>query len=325
MFAAEVGGALADAQKKAFFDPFTKETGIKIQVVEEGVSVGGKLAAMQRSGNIEWDIIGDYLSGLKIFYDKGLLEDIDFSIVTHTQGLVPGAIQSWAVGHYVIGTCMAYNTNVFSATNHPMGLLDFFDVEKYPGPRSMANWGGPFDNLALALLYDGVPRDQVFPIDFDRAFKVLDKVKPHVKVWFSSGNQLMQALDVEEVVIAAAPDGRYHAAKKGGAPIQNVWKDGYYFISGRAVVKGSPMKDAAMQYLNFCLRPENQAIFTNEIGYTGVNTQSLKYVKEALQKELLIHPDNVKHVFDMMEVKNAYWAIDHADEVTERWNTWLAQ
>ena len=57
------GGKLGEAQEKAFFEPFTKETGIKVIGVEAGTSVGGKLAAMQRSKNIEWDIItADYES-----------------------------------------------------------------------------------------------------------------------------------------------------------------------------------------------------------------------------------------------------------------------
>ena len=47
------GGKLAEAQEKAFFKPFTEMTGIKVIGVEAGTSVGGKLAAMQRSNNIE--------------------------------------------------------------------------------------------------------------------------------------------------------------------------------------------------------------------------------------------------------------------------------
>ena len=98
------GGALTDAMKKAFFEPFSKETGIEVTVVEGGVDVGGKLAAMVRINNIEWDVTGDYLAGLKVLYDKGLLEDIDYSIVTNTKDLVPGAIKKWSVGYILIAT-----------------------------------------------------------------------------------------------------------------------------------------------------------------------------------------------------------------------------
>jgi putative spermidine/putrescine transport system substrate-binding protein len=189
----------------------------------------------------------------------------------------------------------------------------------------MANWGDPFESLALALLYDGVTIDELFPIDFERAFKVMDKVKKHVKVWFTSGNQIMQALTDEEVVIAAAPDGRYHAAKKQGAPIQNVWKDGYFIMSGRAVVKDSPMKEAAMRLINFMCRAEQQAIMINSIGYAGTNKKAVEYVDAKVQKELPTHPDNLNYIYDLMGAKNAGWAIKNSDEISERWNIWLAQ
>ena len=86
------GGKLAEAQQKAFFEPFTKMTGIKVIGVEAGTSVGGKLAAMQRSKNIEWDIItADYESYNTKYYNKGFLEEIDYSVVTNTDDLVPGS------------------------------------------------------------------------------------------------------------------------------------------------------------------------------------------------------------------------------------------
>ena len=34
---------------------------------------------------------------------------------------------------------------------------------------------------------DGVPWDKVYPMDIDRAFKSLDRIKPHVDVWWTSG------------------------------------------------------------------------------------------------------------------------------------------
>ena len=87
------GGKLAEAQEKAFFKPFTKMTGIKVIAVEGGTSVGGKLAAMQRSKNIEWDIItADYESYNTKYYNKGFLEEVDYSVVTNTGDVVCHAL-----------------------------------------------------------------------------------------------------------------------------------------------------------------------------------------------------------------------------------------
>ncbi|MBW1891130.1 MAG: extracellular solute-binding protein, partial [Deltaproteobacteria bacterium] len=151
------GGKLAEAQQKAFFEPFTKETGIKVIGVEAGTSVGGKLAAMQRSKNIEWDIItADYESYNTKYYNKGFLEEVDYNIVDNTGDLVPNSAKKWGVAQYLEGVCLVYNTKAFPEDKAPKSYKDFFDVTKFPGPRAMHNWGGPTDNLSIALMADGV-------------------------------------------------------------------------------------------------------------------------------------------------------------------------
>ena len=33
-----------------------------------------------------------------------------------------------------------------------------------------------------------VPADKLNPMDIDRAFRKLDQIKPHIKVWWMQGN-----------------------------------------------------------------------------------------------------------------------------------------
>lgn len=320
------GGKLAEAQQKAFFEPFTKETGIKVIGVEAGTSVGGKLAAMQRSKNIEWDIItGDYESYNAKFYRKGYLEEIDYGIVDNTADLVEGSAKKWGVAQYLEGVCLVYNRKTFPEGKAPASYKDFFDVDGFPGPRAMHNWGGPSDNLAIALMADGLQPDECFPLDFDRAFKAMEKVKPHIKVWYTSGAQLVQALLDEEVVLAISTDGRAKSAISMGAPIAIVWEQSFFYLAYNCVVKGTPMKDAAMQLIKFCNRPEQQAIFTQVIGYTGANTKAVEHLPEKLQAEQSTHPDNIDKVFNFMGIKNAQWAVDNVETVDEKWNSWIAR
>jgi putative spermidine/putrescine transport system substrate-binding protein len=320
------GGKLAEAQQKAFFEPFAKETGIKVIGVEAGSSVGGKLAAMQRSKNIEWDIItGDYESYTAKFYNMGFLEEVDYKVVDNTADLVPGSAKKWGVAQYLEGVCLVYNTKAFPEGKAPKSYKDFFDVSNFPGPRAMHNWGGPADNLSIALMADGLTPDQCMPIDFERAFKMMDKVKPHIKVWYTSGAQLVQALLDEEVVMAISTDGRAKSAISMGAPIKIVWNQSFYYLAYNAVVKGSPMKDAAMRFLNFCNRPEQQAIFTQVIGYTGANPKAVSYLPAELQKAQSTHPDNIGGVFNFMAIENAQWGVDNIEKVDEKWNSWIAR
>ncbi len=320
------GGKLAEAQQKAFFEPFTKETGIKVIGVEAGTSVGGKLAAMQRSKNIEWDIItADYESYNTKYYNKGFLEEVDYNIVDNTGDLVPNSAKKWGVAQYLEGVCLVYNTKTFPEDKAPKSYKDFFDVTKFPGPRAMHNWGGPTDNLSIALMADGLAPDQCLPLDFDRAFKIMDKVKPHVRVWYTSGAQLVQALLDEEAVLAISTDGRAKSAISMGAPIKIVWNQSFYYLAYNCVVKGSPMKDEAMKLLKFCNRPKQQAIFTQIIGYTGSNPKAIQYLPAELQTVQSTHPDNIDKVFNIMAIKNAQWSVDNVDTVDEKWNTWIAR
>jgi putative spermidine/putrescine transport system substrate-binding protein len=321
------GGQLGKAQEMAYFEPFAEETGIKVVNVEAGTDVGGKLAAMVRSGNIEWDIkTGNYESYDTKFYNKGLLEEIDYNIVTNTDDLVPGALKPWGVASWLEGVCMVFNTRVFpEGKPQPSSYKDFFDVKKFPGPRAMHNWGGPHDNLSIALMADGVPPDECLPIDFDRAFKMMDKVKPHIKVWYTTGAQLVQALVDEEVVMAISTDGRAKQAIQSGAPIEIVWNQSFYFLTHNCVVKNTPMRDAVMRLLAFCNRPEQQAIFNNHIGYTPSNLKVIRYLHPTFAKQQSTHPDNIGKVFNFMMIKNSDWVAESVEMVDEKWNHWIAQ
>ena len=57
------GGAWEETMKKAFGDPFEKETGIK--VVYTSPIDFGKMKAMVESGNVEWDVSQAGFSGFR--------------------------------------------------------------------------------------------------------------------------------------------------------------------------------------------------------------------------------------------------------------------
>ena len=140
----------------------------------------------------------------------------------------------------VYSTVMGYRTDVFKEGSGPKSWADFWDVEKFPGPRTMQN--GPIDNLEFALLADGVPKDKLYPIDVDRAFSKLDQIKKHVAVWWTTGAQSAQLLIDKEAVLGTAWNGRYYGAIKHGAPLVIEWNQGAIKESAFGIPKGA--KDA---------------------------------------------------------------------------------
>jgi len=189
----------------------------------------------------------------------------------------------------------------------------------------MSNWGSVGENLVCALLADGVAPDKLVPIDYERAFKKLDQIKSHVKVWYTSGDQLIKILQDEEVVMAQTWDGRSKYAKQYGAPIDLIWDQGLFSVCYWNVVKGAPNKKAAMQFLNFINRPELQAIFTNYIWYSSANVKSVKFLHPSIQKDQAIYPENRKKLIQFPSEKTGKWLAEHMDEMAEKFNNWIMQ
>ena len=119
---------------------------------------------------------------------EGLAEPIDWTIVKK-DALPPNAVVADGSRHRAKhprhGALLSQRQ---ISRRRPSSWADFWDVKKFPGNRSLCLSDSP-RTLIFALLADGVPRDQLYPLDIDRAFKKLDQIKPHVKVWWREGTQ----------------------------------------------------------------------------------------------------------------------------------------
>ena len=165
------GGDMQNAMRQAFYNEYEKRYGIKI-VSTSPVDLG-KMRAMVQSGNVEWQVTEIDGESALLAERSGLLEPLDLKIIDLSQ--FPKHLQSrkFVFPKGVYATVMGYRTDVFPEGKRPQSWADFWDVQKFPGPRSMRN--DPADNLEFALLADGVPLDKIYPIDVDRAFRKMDR------------------------------------------------------------------------------------------------------------------------------------------------------
>src|SRR5260221_1705169 len=69
----------------------------------------------------------------------------------------------------------------------------------------------------------GVPMDKVYPIDIDKAYDSLAKIKPAVVKWWEAGAIPAQLLNDKEVTMGIAWDGRIAAIQAKGAPVEVAW------------------------------------------------------------------------------------------------------
>ena len=287
------GGSMGSAMRKAFFNGFEKKYGIR--VVETSPVDFGKLRAMVDSGNVEWDLteIGgqDAIRAGK----ANLLDKVDPKIVDRSK-YPPTAQNPYVFASSVYTTIIGYRTDVFKNGSQPKSWADWWDVKKFPGARSMRNH--PTDNLEFALIADGVPKDKLYPIDFDRAFKKLDQIKPHVTAWWSTGQQPAQLLLDKEVVLATGWNGRFYDVIKKGAPVEIEWNEG-------ALKQGS-----------FAI-PQQQAVYASELGYPGLNLESLNYV------DAKVKPYLPTQYLDKQFWISDEWYAENGTKAAELWNAWM--
>lgn len=308
------GGSMAAAMRKAFSADFERIHGIR--VVDTSPANFGKLKAMVESNNVEWTVteIGgqDVLKAV----EEGLLERIDSNIVDRS-GFPENArkLEYW-FAKSAYSTVLGYSTEAFPE-NHPTTWADFWDVEKFPGPRSLRNH--PIDNLEYALMADGVAPNELYPLDVERAFKKLDEIAPNISVWWKSGQQPAQLLLDGEVVLASGWNGRFFTLIKDDAPLEIEWNQGMIKLSAYGIPKGSPNPCWAQQYLAIMTDAKRQAVYANEIGYPGLHLDSPKYVDAKLANYLPTHPDNI----DRLVWTDIIWWKDNGEAVREQWNRWM--
>ena len=100
------GGRYEETMKEAFFDPFTKQTGIP--VVIGPVLDLAKIQAMTRTGNMEYDIIDMLATWVVQGEQEGLWAPIDTRIVDRTD-VLPIANRPTVQGIYVSVGGITYN------------------------------------------------------------------------------------------------------------------------------------------------------------------------------------------------------------------------
>ena len=308
------GGSWTAAEEAAFFKPFTAETGIKVRTVAP-VSYA-KLKAQVQSGTYEWDVTainaGEWLRA----ENEGLSEPIDWTIVKKEK-LPPDSIFKNGVAYCALGTNLCYRSDKFP-NGGPKSWADFWDVKKFPGPRSLYNsWSR---TIPAALLADGVPHDKLYPLDFDRAFKKLDEIKPNIKVWWTQGNQSQQLIRDGEVDMMSIWNARATELKQQGVPVELVWDGAVRSTSTWCVLKGAPGRKLAWELIEFACGAKQQAEFDTRLYYGPINPAAFAHIPPEIARQLPTFAANMA-----VSVKeDDHWESERISAIEQRFTQWVA-
>lgn len=315
-----LGGAYEEAMKKAIHGPFTQATGI--QVVMQ-TAAAGQVRAMVQAGKIGIDVLDVGLPSQLAFDREGVLEPIDYGRMKYTNpnDIYDGLRRPNVVGSLYFATVMAYNTEAFPIGKRPRSWAEFWDLQRFPGARTIASQSAGSVPLEFALLAAGKPMDKLYPIDLDQAFASLGKVKPGVVKWWETGAISAQLLARKEAVLGAVWNGRVQDLIDKGAPLAIEWNQARREVQALSILKNAPNADNAQKFIDFALQPKVQAEITRHIAYGPTNRKALALVRPEDAQKLPSEAQHFKSSFDM----NYDWWHDHLASVGQRWQPWILQ
>ncbi|WFU39981.1 ABC transporter substrate-binding protein [Bradyrhizobium sp. CB82] len=308
-------GTVGSCYREAYLQPFERETGIEVLTVPENYN-DSKFKLAANSHNYIADVM--YVETFLPYSPDAAkyLEPIDYSVINREE-LIPELAQTYTVADGTYATTLGYNTEK-TGGRIPIGWVDFFDVQKFPGKRGVNN--DALQMPIVALLADGVDPKDLVPLDFDRAFKKLDTIRKEM-VFFSGGAQAQDLLSSGETPLSVSYASRVVAARADGKPVAQVW-NGFLVVGNTwAIPKGNPNKETAMKYLAFVLSRKINA----RISSCSVTSPSNKYskIESKWEDDLPFRHLDKPHIL-LNSPQIASWIGSHQAEINERYQHWKA-
>nr|WP_298374383.1 extracellular solute-binding protein [uncultured Halomonas sp.] len=330
------GGAYSMSQQKAYNEPWMEKSGDKIVNIDRSGNALAGLRAQNQAGNVTWDLVDMLPADALIACAEGLIEPLDHDQLLAkapdgtppTEDFIDDSLTECFVPSIVYSNVVAFNTEMFPKDKQPSTIADVFDLENYPGKRTLLR--KPINNLEWALVADGVAPEEVYDVleteeGVQRAFAKLDTIKDQV-IWWEEGAQPPQLLADEEVAFGSAYNGRiFNAMVTEDQPFEIIWDAQVFELDGWVVPTGK--LDKVKDYLYFATDTQRLADQAKYISYGPARKSSSDMVSTHAESgiEMKPHMPTYPANFETAIPKDdEFWA-DNNDELTQRFNAWLSQ
>jgi putative spermidine/putrescine transport system substrate-binding protein len=310
---ASTGGQFQEDEKKALQEPFTAKTGTRFTNISPAEQA--QVRTMVTAGKTIWDLAnmswiyaGAYCGELFEKLDHPGLERSRFPEGTTGDCFVPT---------YRYANIFSYNADMFPGEK-PSKMVDFFDVKRFPGKRVIFEY--PKNGLMEAALFaDGVPADQIYPLDVERALRKLDTIKSSL-VFAPSYGAIQQMMVDKQASMVLTVTARTIVSAQSGANLVPVWDFNTTDIGALVIPKGAPNKKLAQEMLVFVTEPEQAAAYAKLTGTAparpDVDLDSIGYTDQ--QKKFNAFLPNRGTTLE----QDKEWWIKNTDAVVKRWTAW---
>lgn len=305
------GGTYRTSVEEGLIKPFMAETGINVTVIDTPDLA--KVKAQVTTGNVEWDVF-DAPGALGASGSKeGYWEPLPASLFD--AGDLSVAPTKDLVAFYTFAGGIGYDPKRFAEGKFPKNFAEYFDVKTFPGRRTFRN--RPSETLEAALLADGVPPSKIYPLDVDRAFKALDRVKPSVAKWVDSTPQTITLLQTNEVDFSYTYASRVKTTGATGAGMAFSFAQTLIGLEYLAVLKNAPNKENALKFVSYAMRPERQAAVAELLGNTPNSKKAVGLLTPEARKWLPNMESDQNLIMDDM------WWAGNFEKLSRRFKEWV--
>lgn len=300
------GGDAVAAWQKAWGDPFTADSGIKVAVTGGEPTVGA-IKAQVESGKVVWDTADGDAFYIPILAKQNLIEPYDYTKVDKSK-IRPEFIWEHGCASYLYSTCNGYNLD---KTNNqvPNGYKEFLDFDKFPGKRALYKW--LVGSLEAVLIGAGVEPSELYPLDVDKAFGLLTDHKDQFVMW-GGGAASMQLFRDGEVVMGPIWSTRASVLdRETKGRMSWTWDHGIVAPGPQMVLKGNPAGGAVFDLLASMQKPERQIELLKLLGNGPANPAASAMLPPELQKIDPGYEPNYKRQIQI----NTDWYAENYDRV----------
>ncbi|MFY1634877.1 ABC transporter substrate-binding protein [Solwaraspora sp. WMMB335] len=309
------GGSYEEGWRKACFEPFEADTGIKIVTSSDPVE---KITAAAAAGNVQIDVLQLGVRQLELLRVGDAVQQLDYSRFERTDPADIRLVEDYYIGTIAWSSVIAYNRESFPDET-PQTWADIWDVDRFPGPRTFSDASSGLLELEVPLIADGVALDQLYPLDIDRAFQKLQEIKPHVVKFFGSGAEQVQLYENGTAVAGLGWNGRIQVLMDGGSPMAIEWNENLQHTDGLGITKGAPNLDNAYQLVDYSLQPDVLARLAEYTGYSPLCDKSYDLIPAEVIEKLPATPERAQ----LGVVRDVTWWVENQAEVDRRWQEFL--
>ncbi len=298
-------------------EKFTKETGIKVNysTFESNETMYAKLKLLNGKG---YDLVVPSTYYVTILAKDNLLEPLDKAKLPLFNELDPSILNQPfdPNNHYSLpymwgSTALGFNSEII-ASDKVKSWQDLWRPE-FAGQLLLTD--DVRDVFGMALILNGHDINTQNETEIEQAYKKLIALKQNVTLFNSDSPHV--PLIMGEVNVGMQWNGTAYRAHLENPSIEFVYPEegAIFWMDNMVIPKNAENKNNAYAFINFLLKPENQAILVQEIGYAIPNLNALAHLPPALRNsEVIFPPKAVKdkgqflaEVGDAMSIYHKYW------------------